>query len=139
MIITARKQSLRRLLFYMCLSFYPQGGGIPACIVVGIPACLAGLSRPTPLGEVEGYGWGVSRPTPEASPGPYPVGSLGPQLGEGVSRSTPGDSPGPDLGGCVSQHALMQTTPPHGGLLSRVVRTLLECILVAFVTSILSN
>ena len=56
-------------------------------------------------GEAEGSGGGggVSRPTPR-----------------GVSRPT-------SRRGCVSQHAL---TPPHGRLLPRAVRILLECILV---------
>ena len=79
---TAPKQILRRLCFYTCLSVILFMGvcGIPACLAGGIPACLAGLqgvggggwcvsqhalqvSRPTPKGEVEGSGWGVSRPT----------------------------------------------------------------------------
>ena len=45
-IFTARKQSLRRLCFYTCLSFCPGGGGISAC--------LAGLQAHT---------WGVCIPT----------------------------------------------------------------------------
>ena len=57
-VVTARKRSLRRLCFYTCLSVH-RGGGIPACIV--------GVSRLTPRGEVEGSGQGgeVSRPTPK--------------------------------------------------------------------------
>ena len=92
-IFTARKQSLRRLCFYMCPSVHGGGGqhGIAACLAGGIPACLAGLwggvsqhalqvSRPTPKGELEGSGQGrVSRPTP----------------------------------GGVSKHALRQTPPAH--------------------------
>ena len=48
-IITARKHSLRRLCFYMCLSVH-RGGGIPTC--------LAGLQAHT-QGGVEGFGQGV--------------------------------------------------------------------------------
>ena len=82
-----------------------QGGGIPACIACGIPACLAavGVSRPTPRGEVEGSGLG-------GSPGPHPREKL---RGGGVSRPTPGrgEVSRPTPGGCVSQHALRQTPP----------------------------
>ena len=70
----------------------------------GIPACLAGLqgggvsqhalqiSRPTPKGEVEGSGWGVSRPTPRGSPGPHPGGSPGPHLGGCITACTEVDT-----------------------------------------------
>ena len=82
------------------------GGGIPACIASGIPACLSGLrgegvvsqyalqvSRPTPKGEVEGSGLGgVSRPTPGRSPGPHPEEGLRAHTGR-VSRPTPGGYP----------------------------------------------
>ena len=63
-VITTRKRSLRRLYFYMCLSFCPRGGGggggaIPACITGGIQHALQqvsvrGVFRPTAKGEVEG-------------------------------------------------------------------------------------
>ena len=136
-VITARKRSLRRLCFYMCLS---TGGGvvsqhalqvvsqhalqvsrgvcIPACLAGGIPACLAGLqgcvsqhalqvSRSTPKGELEGSGRGES-------PGPHPWG---------VSRSTPGGaSPGTHPGGLqVHTWGVSRPTPggfpgPHGGV-----------------------
>ena len=72
-----------------------------------------GLSRPTPKGEVEGAGWGVSRLTPGGSPGPH---------WGGLSRQRRRD-------GDVSQHALRQT-PPNRRLLLREVRILLEYILV---------
>ena len=93
------------------------GGGIPACIAGGIPAylavglqrggipaCLAGFQAHT-QGEVEG------------------------DLARGVSRPTPGGSPYPHPGG-LSQHALRRT--PLRQLPLRVVRILLECILVYF-------
>ena len=71
--------------------------------------CLAGLggggvSRPTPRGEVEGSGRGVSRPTPGGGVSrPTPRGGLQAHTQGGVSRPTPR--------GCVSQHALRQTPP----------------------------
>ena len=118
---------------FLHVSVCPRGGevrGIPACLAGGITACLAGLrerrgafqhtlqiSRPTPKGELEGSGLGVSRPTPGGSPGPHLKGSPGPYLGvsrptprglqvhtqgspgphPGVSRPTPRGSPGPNL------------------------------------------
>ena len=44
-IITARKRSLGRLCFYTCLSviLFTGGGGIPAYIAGGIPACLVAI------------------------------------------------------------------------------------------------
>ena len=63
------------------------------------------VSRPTPRGEVEGSGWGVPRPTPRGYPGPC-------------------------LGG-VSQACSEADIPPSRRPLLRVVRILLECILVA--------
>ena len=63
-----------------------RGGGIPACIAGGIPVCLAAgfgggvvsqhalqVSGPTPKGEVQGSGQGVSRPIPREVPAPEGV------------------------------------------------------------------
>ena len=120
--ITASKQSLRRLCFYTCLSFCPRGegggvggGGIPACIVGGIRGCLAA-----------GGGWYPSMPC--RFPGSHPGGKLR-GLAGGVSRPTPG-------GGGVSTptprgvYPSMHWGSPPGRLLLRVVRILLEWILV---------
>ena len=52
-IFTARKRSLRRLCFYTCLSFCPQGEGVVSQHALqqvsrgGIPACLAGFQAHT--------------------------------------------------------------------------------------------
>ena len=102
------------------------GGGIPACLAGDIPACLAGLwgggsPGPHPGGKLRGLARG-------ASPGSY-LGGISRPIPRGVSDPHPGGSPGPHPGGCVFQHALRQT-PPHGWLLPRAVRILLECILV---------
>ena len=85
-IITARKRSLRRLCFYTCLSviLFTRGGG---------------FSTPTPRGEVEGSGQGVSPGSHPGggrlggsghggSPGPHPGGEVE-GSGQGVSRPTP--------------------------------------------------
>ena len=92
-----------------------SGGG-------GIPACLAGLqgvvsrptpgvvSRPTPRGVLQAHTQGASRPTPGVVSRPTP---------RGLQAHTQG----------VSQHVLRQT-PPCRWLLPRVVRIILECILV---------
>ena len=93
----------------VCQSFCSGGGG-------GIPACLAGLqahtqgggwgvwlggvSRPTPRGEVEGSGSGVSR---GVSPGPY--------LGGGLQAHTRGVYPSMHWGRHPPQQ--MATTGMH--------------------------
>ena len=83
-IFTARKRSLRQGNIFAGVCHSVQGGGIPACIAVG----LWGVSRPTPRGKVEGSGHGGSPgPHLQGSPGPHPGGSPGPHLG--VSRLTP--------------------------------------------------
>ena len=114
LLFTIRKRSLRRLCFYMCLSFCPQGG----CLGPGPGGRLGGLasrvSRPRSRGSFGGSGWGVSRPRPEGV----------------VSKPRPGGCPGPGLG-CVSQHALRQTPPPQH-MATAAVRILLECILVSY-------
>ena len=71
-----------------------QGGGIPACIAGGIPACLAaglqgggipaclaGFQAHTQGGSLGGSDWGVSRPTP--------IGEVEGDLARVVSRPTP--------------------------------------------------
>ena len=95
-------------LFYMCLSFCPQGDVVSqhALQVVsqhacrsrggGFPAYLAVLQAHT-QGKLRGLAWGVSRPTPKGwvegsglggSPGLHPGGSWGVRPGE-VSRPIP--------------------------------------------------
>ena len=128
-VITAHKQSLRRLCFYTCLSVHGERwGGIPACLAAGLEGLVSQhalqVSRPAPRGEVEGSGLGgFTRPTPwGGSPGPH-LGVSRP-TSRGVSRPTPSGvsrpssrgSPGPHPGGLqahtqggVSQHALRQT------------------------------
>ena len=99
LLVTARKRSLRRLCFYTCLSvilFMGSEGWYPSmpCRFPGphsggrLRGLAGGVSRPTPRGEVEGSGWGVSRPT---------LGDLQAHTW-GVSRPTAGGgsgSPGP--------------------------------------------
>ena len=88
--ITVRKQSLRRLCFYTCLSFCPQGGGV-------------GSLGPYPGGgEVGGSGWGG--------------GLQAHTRAERVEGSGQGGRQAQAWGvqdqvweGCVSQHALRQT------------------------------
>ena len=61
--------------------------------------------------------------SPGMDPGPHPGGAPGPHPGKG--------SPGPHLGeGCIPACTEADLPPPHGRLLPRVVRILLECILV---------
>ena len=88
------------------------------------------VSRPRPRGgEVGGSGrGGVSRPRPRGRLGGLAGECPGPHRGRG-SRPR-GGCPGP---GGVSQQALRQTPPPPGKRLLRVVRILLECILVLIV------
>ena len=86
-----------KIMFYTCLRFYSEGGGIPACLAgyqahsQGELEGLRGLARSTPRGEVEGSGWGGLQAHTQGSP-----------------RPTPWGVPGPHQGG-VSQHALRQT------------------------------
>ena len=61
-LVAARKQSLRRLCFYTCLSVILFTGG-------RYPSRSPG---PHPRGELRGLAWGVSRPTPGGSPGQTP-------------------------------------------------------------------
>ena len=96
------------------------------------PVCHSvhrGVSRPRPRGEVGGTGGGCLYPDTG--------GRLGVWWGDVQARTwvrgCPGPGPGgpgPALGGGgVSKHALRQT-PPSRQLLLRVVRILLECIVV---------
>ena len=79
------------------------------------------VSRPTSRGDIEGSGLG------RGSPGQHPGEKLRGLAWGGGLRPTPRGSPGPHLG--VSRPTLRQT-PPSRQLLLRVVRILLECILV---------
>ena len=99
------------------------------------------VSRPTPSGEVEGSGQGgVSRSTPGGGvrvsqhalqvSRPTPRGEVEGSGQGGVSRPTPGGSPGPHRGGGLCIPACTEADLPCGRLLPRVVRILLECILV---------
>ena len=84
-LVTARKQSLRRLCFYICLSVYRMGG-----------------FQTHAWREVEGLaGEGGSRPTPR--------GRLRGLAGEGLQAHIQGGVQAQAWG--VSQHALRQTPP----------------------------
>ena len=130
-LFTTRKQSLGQGNIFAPVCHSVHGGdGIPACIAGGIPAYLA-----AGLLEEEGWypsmpcrwypsmpcsrspGW-VSRPTPRGKlRGLAGRGSPGSHLGSlqahtwGVSRHTPWGVSRPTPRGCVSQHALRQTSP----------------------------
>ena len=114
--VTVRKRSLQRLCFYTCLSVHGRWGGV---------------SRPRPGGEVGGSGQGVPRPRPGGEVGGLVRGVSRSTTGGGVLRPTAEGMSRPSRGG-VSQHALRQT-PPSRRLLLRVVRILLECILVKYI------
>ena len=108
-----------KIMFYMCLRFYSEGGGIPACLAgyqahsQGELEGLRDLARSTPGGKLRGLAGG-------GSPGPHPGESWAHTLGG--SRSTPG--------GCIA--ACTETDPPSSWLLLWAVCILLECILVFF-------
>ena len=93
----------------VCQEFCPRGGGV---------------SRPRPKGEVGGLagGWFL---------GPDPGGEVGRSGQGGCPDPHPGGGgcPGPDPGGCI-MHWGRHRPPPSRQLLLRVVRVLLECILV---------
>ena len=118
MVVTARKRSLQRLYFYTCLSFCPGGWWYPSMHCRwfpsmpgrrspggggGIPACLAGFQAHTQRGSLRGS-WGA-----------WSWRGLLP--GEVCSQ-----------GGTWSWG--VRGGDPPGWLLLRVVRILLECILV---------
>ena len=121
--VTARKRSLRRLCFYICLPFCPCGrGGMVSQNTLqvvsqhalqvsggwypsmpcrsqggGIPACLAGLQAHTQGGSWRVWpGGGLT--------GPHPVGKLRGLAWGGVSRLTPRGSPGPHPGESPGLH-----------------------------------
>ena len=97
-IITVRKRSVRRLCFYTCLSFCPQGG-LQAHIKGRLRGLAGGVSRPIPRGEVERSGWGggIQAHTQGevegfggGAPDSYPGGRL-----RGLARvGSPGPGPG---------------------------------------------
>ena len=98
-------------------SVHRRGGGIPACIAGGIPACLvAGLQGgwypsmscrfpgPHPGGKLRGLARrGVSRPTPKGEVEGFGLGGLQAHT-QGVSRPTP------SMGGCIP--ACTEADPP---------------------------
>ena len=123
--------------YSLCIAAGLGGGCIPACLA-GFQAYTwggslggsgQGVSRPTPKGDVEGdLAGGVSRPTPK--------GEVEGDLVWGFSRPTPGGvacSWGSLLPGSGSAEGGVETPP--GRLLLRVVRILLECILVSNICS----
>ena len=90
-------KKLRGLCFYRCVCVHRGGGGIPACLEGGNPACLAaglwegGCAIPACLATgLQGGAWSGGVPGPGGS-----------APGGGV----------PALGRLVSQHALRQTPP----------------------------
>ena len=89
---------------FLHVSVFPQGGGIPACLTDGIPACLAGLPG------------SVYPSMPCRFRGPHPRGSLRGLAAGSLEAHTRGG---------VSQHALRQTPPADS-----YCYILLECILV---------
>ena len=126
-----------RLCFYACLWFCSQGGR-------GYPSMCCRFPGTHPGGKLRGLAWGVSRPTPEGSPGPHlgvywptpggsPVPHLGPVEGSGLgglqahtwgvskptSQGSPdpqlGWSPGPHLGG-IQAHTWGSPGPHPGGV-----------------------
>ena len=88
------------------------------------------VSRPKPRREVEGSGWGgVSRPTPRGEV--EGSGWVGLQAHtQGVSRPTPWGGLQAHTQGGVPACTEADTPPPSRWLLPRVLRILLECILV---------
>ena len=87
-IFTTRNEVCEGYVFTcVCLS---TGGWYPSMPCRSLGVCVSQhalqVSRPTPKGELEASGWGVSRSTPR---GGGEWGAPGPHLG-GVSRPTPG-------------------------------------------------
>ena len=58
-LITARKRSLRRLCFYRCLSFCPQGGGMRGCSggACMVAPCMRGCSGGACMVALGGHAW----------------------------------------------------------------------------------
>ena len=139
-IFTARKRSLRRLCFYTCLSFYPQGGHawlLPGGCMVAPPPGMHGCSRGVGVrGCSRGacvvalggcmVAWGACMVTPRGHVWLLPGGMCG---------CSQGDMCGCSWGGCVcgcSQGGCAWDTMRYGDTINEwVVRILLECILVA--------
>ena len=124
--------------------FYrPQGGR------GGIPACIAGGTHPTGMHSCVGFfrdclhvpclatglggGWYPSMPC--RFPGPHPWGNFrGIWPGEGSLQAHTWGMPGWGVcswGRVCSWRGCVETPPPPRRLLLRVVRILLECILVS--------
>ena len=95
-----RPQTNFAKVMFLHVSVCPQWGGPGPHIGGRLRGLPGGVSRPTPMGEVEGSGWGLCRPTPRGVSRPTPGGVSRPTLG-GVSRPTPGWSPDPHPGGCI--------------------------------------
>ena len=120
-IFTASKRSFRRLCFYTCLSFCPQGRG-------WYPSMNCRSPGPHPEGGVKlrGLASGVSRPSLGGSPGTHPGirGSLGTHSGLGGLQA--------HTWGGIQECRGRQSPPPSRWLLLRAVRILQECIFVSF-------
>ena len=116
-IFTARKRSLRRLCFYTCLSFCPQGGACSGgCLVRGVSAlggvCSGGclLWGGGLLQGVPGPGeWGACSGGGRAGVPDLGVSARGVSVLVGVCSRRGVCSRGCLLQGVVSQHALRQT------------------------------
>ena len=127
LIFTARKRSLRRLCFHRCLSVH-GGGGLYGGVSIqgGLCPREGSLSK----GGVSVQGRGLCPGEGSLSRGGVSVqGGLCPGEGSlsrgGVSVQGRGLCPGE---GSLSRGGLCQWDPPYGYV--RVVRILLECILV---------
>ena len=124
LIFTTRNQRFAKVVFlHLSVSHSVQSGW-----KVGvIPACIAVFQAHT-QGEVEGSGWGVSRPTPGgASCGVWPWGGLQAHTQGGSCRVWPGGSPGPHPGnspgpywGGLQAHTEGVSRPKLGGGVSRL-------------------
>ena len=88
------------MFLHLSVSHSVHGGGV-------VSQHALQVSRPTPRGEVEGYGLG-------GSPGPHQGGSPGPHWVGGFSRPTPREVSRPTPRG-VSQHALQVSRPTPRG------------------------
>ena len=123
------------MFLHMSVILFIGGGGIPAWIAGGIPACLAAalgqggrwypsmpcrFPGPHPRGKFRGLAGGVSRSTSKGEVQGSGWGGLQVHTWGRVSRPTPGGSPGPHpgglqahtQGGCIP--ACTEADPPNG-------------------------